>query len=93
MSLYRKKPVVIEAVRWYGKLTDETEWPEWFREELGANIRVDGNTMYPKMTLVIITLEGDMRANPGDWIIRGVAGEIYPCKPEIFDATYDQVSQ
>ena len=88
---YRKKPVVIEAVRWYGKLTDETEWPDWFRDELGKTLRVDANTMHPKQILVILTLEGDMRANPGDWIIRGVKGEIYPCKPDIFEATYQAV--
>ena len=42
-------------------------------------------------TLAIHTLEGDMLANPGDWIIRGVQGEFYPCKPDIFDATYQNV--
>lgn len=88
---YRKLPVVIDAVRWYGKLADETEWPDWFREELGVNIRVDANTMHPNFTLVIVTLEGDMRARSGDYIIRGVKGEIYPCKPDIFEATYEMV--
>jgi hypothetical protein len=89
MSQYRKKPVVIEAVRWYGKLTDETEWPDWFRDQLGKGLRLDANTTYPSMTLVIVTLEGDMRASPGDWIIRGVKGELYPCKPDIFEALYE----
>jgi len=92
MAKYRKKPVVIEAVRWYGKLTDGTEWPEWFRDEVGYGIRVDANTVYPNMVLVIVTLEGDMRANPGDYIIRGIKGEVYPCKPDIFEATYEAVT-
>jgi hypothetical protein len=43
--------------------------------------------------LMVQTLEGDMRADPGDWIIRGVAGELYPCKPDIFDATYEPVNE
>lgn len=89
---YRKCPVVIDAVRWYGKLTEETEWPDWFRERLGTEIRVDANTMHPQMTLVIVTLEGDMRATPGDYIIRGIKGEIYPCKPDIFEATYEALA-
>lgn len=86
---FRKKPVVIEAVRWdpSGKPTDLPEWlwnvlmlqPEMFRQETG--------------TLTIRTLEGDMRAEPGDWIIKGVKGELYPCKPDIFEATYEPVER
>ena len=91
MAKYRKKPVVIEAIRWNGKLTDPTEWPDWFRDQIGSKIHGDANTMYPRQTLVIVTLEGDMRANPGDWIIRGTKGEIYPCKPDIFAEIYEPV--
>jgi hypothetical protein len=94
MAKYRKKPVVIDAVRWYGKLTDETEWPDWFRtalndSEANPTLYPDALTMHPQQVLCVATLEGTMRANPGDWIIRGVKGEIYPCKPEIFEATYE----
>jgi hypothetical protein len=94
MSQYRKKPVVIEAVRWNGKLTDLTEWPDWFRtactdSEESPTLYPDAATMHPQKVLCCATPEGTMRANPGDWIIKGVKGEIYPCKPDIFAATYD----
>ena len=90
MGKYRKKPVVIEAVQlkfenWneicdhagVGKLTDGK--PEGC---FGAS----GQCM-----LQIPTLEGLMVANQGDWIIKGVKGELYPCKPDIFEATYEPV--
>lgn len=85
---FRKKPVVIEAVTWYGKYTDGTEWPDWFRAA------VDNGTIYQdiKANLIVKTLEGDHRADIGDKIIQGVKGELYPCKPDIFDATYEPVS-
>lgn len=87
MTLYRKKPVTIEAVQWNNRKIICPPGPEWFAdaEERGA-IRLAGDI------LLIRTLEGEMRANPGDWIIRGVKGEFYPCKPDIFEATYEQVS-
>lgn len=117
---YRKKPIMIEAVRWRGyhsnlgitveppdqpvEITEENmhaiKWeplPDWLPKPLlecvwGQNsrmpvqpgeIRRDGDFLY------IGTLEGEMMAGPGDWIIRGVKGEIYPCKPDIFAATYE----
>lgn len=86
MARYRKKPVVIEAVTWYGKYSDETEWPNWFRDGIRT-----GQLALETAGLAIITLEGTMIASVGDKIIRGVKGEIYPCKPDIFDATYDEV--
>lgn len=87
---YRKKPVVVEAFRWTGYFnTDET--PTWFIDALKADRaelwkKIDGG-----QELVIKTLEGKMTANPGDYIIRGVQGEIYPCKPDIFEQTYEAV--
>lgn len=79
---YRKKPVVIDAV-----IVDPmANTPDWFRAamQLGM-IRPDlGRGGY-----VISTLEGDMHARRGDMIIRGVKGELYPCKPDIFAATYE----
>lgn len=79
---FRKKPVVIEAHQWEGD-----NWPDFL-----LFVVARGGTAYTEEdNLYIDTLEGVMMAHPGDWIIQGVAGEFYPCKPEIFDATYDAV--
>ena len=78
---FRKKPVVIEAVQWTGENLKEIEM---FINQ-GAPW---GNTTNPEK-LVIHTLEGDHTANKGDWIIKGVHGEYYPCKPGIFEETYE----
>ena len=97
-TTFRKKPVIIEAFQ----MTEERrvnneEWPLWLldawqleRETVGA--------VYPTEkgaaggTLSIGTLEGQHRVSFGDWIIKGVKGELYSCKPDIFEATYDAVS-
>jgi len=85
MAKYRKKPVVIEAVRFF----DTTEgMAEVMRFIPLASILGDSKHGW---YLQIKTLEGTMKATPGDWIIRGVQGEYYPCKPDIFTATYDAV--
>lgn len=84
---FRKKPVVIEAVTWYGKYTDGTEWPEWFREAIDSGILFTDASR----KLNVKTLEGTMQADVEDMIIRGVKGEIYPCKPDIFEITYDPI--
>lgn len=77
---FQKKPVIIEAFEWTGETCPEIE--EFLR---GTNhFRVDKN-------LVIHTLEGDMTASLGDFIIKGVNGELYPCKPDIFWETYEEV--
>lgn len=84
MAKYRKKPVTIEAVLWDGKMPTV--------EPLLANSTCD--TVEQDLgdpALLIATLEGTMRAEVGDWIIRGVKGELYPCKPDIFAATYEPV--
>mgnify|MGYP001603947671 CR=1 FL=1 len=80
MSKFRKKPVVIEAVQYKASETLDS-----------AFVRDDYAILkYTEVgTLLIKTLEGTMEAYPGDWIIRGVKGELYPCKPDIFAATYD----
>jgi len=84
---FRKKPVVIEAVQFTGKNQREAlsfVYPNLSKVALsGAEIM--------GLPVVISTLEGDMTANPGDWIIKGVKGEFYPCKPDIFEATYEPV--
>ena len=88
MPLFRKKPVVIEAVQF-------DPWgPHKYQLPTGVEyIRLGGedNFAYEGITFFIDTLEGRMEVKRGDWIIRGVAGELYPCKPEIFAATYDAV--
>lgn len=85
---YRKKPVVIEAFKWTGG-HDQVEDPEWIVEAIEKNI-VHINKTENGCNLSITTLEGVMLANQGDYIIRGVQGEIYPCKPDIFEATYEK---
>jgi hypothetical protein len=90
VSKYRKKPVVIEAFQWTGG-PDREEDPVW------ACIAIKEGTMYfenmgtPEVSLMIKTSEGVMRASQGDWIIFGIKGELYPCKPDIFEATYEAV--
>lgn len=89
MAKYRKKPVVIGAVQYEGKgnFADHNV-PDWIWDALeNKKIKLTNGTD----PLTIATMEGDMIASPGDWIIRGVAGELYPCKPDIFAATYDEV--
>ena len=77
---YRKKPVVIEAVQWTGSNRDEIKE---FVPEDKRDIRPEG--------LVLFTLEGHCYASFDDWIIKGVKGEFYPCKPDIFEMTYEKV--
>ena len=82
---YRKKPVVIEAHQWNPR-ERPTALPDWLWDAIGMTPELfnenDGS-------IGIRTLEGTMIANPGDWIIKGVKGELYPCKPDIFAATYE----
>ena len=80
MPRYRKKPVEIDAWQWNGQSLVE-EWPDW----LVPSERLFSIGRY----LVIKTLEGELTASPGDWIIRGVKGELYPCRDDIFQQTYD----
>ena len=77
---YRKKPVVIEAFRW---TIDEV--PEWWIKCLGASMDPRTGSAF------LLTLEGRMEAKPGDYIIQGVKGEIYPCRSDIFEMTYEKV--
>lgn len=90
MTKYRKKPVVIDAFKWTGG-HDQTEDPEWIVEAIKkGEVWFIGNGT-ERVALQIDTLEGVMTANRGDYIIRGIQGEIYPCKPDIFEATYEVV--
>lgn len=81
--VYRKKPVSVVAVEWTGHNYDEINALAEPGKR-GADVNANG-------TLAIHTLEGVMIANLGDFIIRGVSGEIYPCKPDIFAKTYEKV--
>ena len=81
MAKYKKKPVVIEAIRFTGSNYEE------IREFIGKN------TLCSDLSIVIPTLEGDMIAQKGAYIIKGVKGEFYPCKPDIFAETYEVVSE
>lgn len=85
MPFFRKKPVVIEAAQWTG-LTPE--WPN-FGMPWPMPPRTHAAAQGAEWVLVIPTLEGSHFARPGDWIIRGVKGEFYPCKPDVFGATYE----
>lgn len=84
---YRKKPVVIEAVQWNGENFQQID------EFTGGNKvhRVGSWDKSVDNSIVIPTLEGDHRALVGDYIIKGVQGEFYPCKPDIFEQTYEKV--
>lgn len=79
MAKYRKKPVVIEAVQWNGENVQEV------MDFANSALRI--NEGY----LLIPTLEGIMQAAENDYIIKGVKGELYPCKPDIFERTYERV--
>ena len=91
MTLFRKKPVVIEARLLSDANLQHTSL--WIASS-GYSVRHATKPPIPGITgLVIETLEGDMTADYGDWIIRGVKGEFYPCKPDIFEATYEKVDE
>lgn len=89
MGKYRKKPIIIEAV--------QLTWDNWSEicdfADVGElkNGRPEGAQVGESIALDIPTLEGTMRANENDWIIKDVAGEIYPCKPDIFKQTYEEI--
>lgn len=76
---YRSRPVVVRAVRWTGRNVGE------MRRFAGGSVFVDNGDLY------IRTLEGRLLANRGDWIIEGLVGDFYPCKPGVFKRKYDLV--
>jgi hypothetical protein len=98
IKVYKKRPVEIQAI--------QLTWENWGhicdfipKEQFGGgcylnenNEILPDNSGYGKMGLLINTLEGKMIAAENDYIIRGIKGEFYPCKPEIFEATYDEVN-
>ena len=82
MSKYRKKPISIEAVHYVG---ETVIMPDWIREAFKSGI-----LFYDEDDLYVETLEGTMLVSVGDYIIKGVKGELYPCKPDIFEMTYEK---
>ena len=88
MSRYRKKPVEVEARQLIDDLGNHIAIVQWVRD--------NGQAAYvsPRGShITVVTLEGNHRADIGDWIIRGVQGEFYPCKPDIFEQTYEAVEE
>ena len=83
INKYRKKPVIIKAVIWTGNNIDEVK-------ELAKN--AVEHIIFVNNNLYIETLEGNMNVSVGDYVIKGIAGEFYPCKPDIFKETYETVS-
>jgi hypothetical protein len=83
---FRTKPVEIEACRWATDLT----WPQWMKDAW------DEGVLFAKVpdhdAIFVKTMEGEMRADRGDWLIRGVKGELYPCRDDIFRMTYEPVA-
>lgn len=106
---WRKKPVVIEAMLWDGSRASVQRLCEWVNshpEVVPEGHEPSGDRTISYLTggkpplpidqpydVRIWTLEGDMEVAPGDWVIKGVAGEFYPCKPGIFAATYEAVNE
>jgi hypothetical protein len=102
---FRKKPVEIQAMQIPADATPAQAHAvyQWVESHIGSvpapgyeqgDADRSGITIDPADGLMVIrTLEGDMKAGLGDWIIRGVQGEFYPCKPDIFEATYEPVNR
>lgn len=90
MAKYRKKPVEVEAFQIQWDTMDQRWYPKWFADAVARGVVYQKrNPDYP-VECTIRTLEGDMDASLGDYIIRGVNGELYPCKPDIFVKTYER---
>ena len=89
MGKYKKRSVEVDALQ-FNTLDDYLVIVEWMKAS-GDTFALADEVRYSTPIMTIQTLEGVMAASPGDWIIRGIKGEFYPCKPDIFSATYDPV--
>jgi hypothetical protein len=91
---FQKKPVIVEAIQFTGHNHREVGrfmgCDCGYRKPVAEDCPYDHSKAGPKC-IFIRTLEGDHRADPGDWVIKGIKGELYPCKPDIFEATYEEV--
>lgn len=85
---FRKKPIVVDAIQWRANEMLLKEIMDFFGGLKAIGAKSIGKH---KGNLIITTLEGDMTASDGDYIIMGVQGELYPCKPDIFEQTYEPV--
>lgn len=97
MGKYRKRPVVVEAFQMTReRRVNNVDWPEWLNRAWNGE-RGEVGSVYPTEagtgdgTISIATLEGEHLVSWGDFIIQGVQNELYPCKPDIFEATYEEV--
>ena len=94
---YRKKPVVIEAIQYDGDLKGKDgnyyvpDWAVKAFEDGVLHYRLPISPLHPPCELYVKALEGDMHVSVGDYVICGVNGELYPCKPDIFEKTYEAV--
>lgn len=90
---YRKKPVIIEAIQYTGSNPSEINAfvGQDLKTELESEIAYVAGQGPPLFSLIIPTLEGNHKAMPNDFIIKGIKGEFYPCKPDIFEQTYELV--
>lgn len=91
MAKYRKKPIVIEAIQVTKEMRNDLgPFPDWALPHLkgGRTDKIENSEW-----IVVETLEGDMRVSDGDYLIQGVNGEVYPCKPDIFEKTYEEVEE
>lgn len=93
MAKFRKKPVEIEAWRYVGLMEKSVEETDRTAEEICALTGSAVNLIPTTNVLRIYTMEGELTVKPGSWVIKGVKGEFYPCDPEIFEETYEWVSE
>ena len=97
MAIYRKRPVLVEAIEWRGNYPSSMEIKDFVGKKNAKfeviRERVPKYNIPEWLDLKIHTLEGDMQAEIGDYIIKGVNGEFYPCKPAIFEKIYEKVSK
>lgn len=95
MPKFRKKPIVIEAFQMTKAASDERhKYPDWLVQAYKNGKAKDGQAFYRSANgmWLIETLEGTHIVSWNDWIIQGIMGELYPCKPDIFDATYELIT-
>ena len=90
IGVYKKVPVTVKALQWTGRNDEEVEKfiGDWFLGYVNNCVKFSPTEQYKSVMLKLKTLEGVMYASIGDYIIEGVDGEFYPCKPDIFEQTY-----
>ena len=91
MARYRKRPVEVEAFQIETGTMGAHDYPQWFADALASGKVCQRRSPDHPVECTVRTLEGDMDANLGDYVIRGVKGELYPCKPDVFEMTYEKV--